>query len=110
MHLKADMMGRRAPPHWPALDPGIRTIVRVLWENGVETVQSCQGRGRGRRRDGGEHAYAEPTVQFLGGPGAGPEALGIAMQHGLRVLELRRVWEMQDSEPTGPTWHMTFAL
>jgi hypothetical protein len=97
---KADSLDRRERLNFNALDEGIRTYVRVLWENGVETVQSCQG-GKG-------HSYAEPTIQFLGGPAAGPEALAIAMAHALPVSELRRVWEMQDGEPTGPTWHMTF--
>lgn len=98
----AQQLDRRVAPSWDKLDSGIVVAVRTLWNMGVETCQSCQG--------GGKHAYPEPTVQFLGGPSAGPFALAIAMQNGLRVTALRRVWEVQDGEPTGPTWEMTFAF
>lgn len=83
-----------------AVDPLIAPIVRVLLENGVETFESCQG-GEG-------HAYPEPTVRFYGERGAGFRALAVAMEHGLRVLHLRRVWPIIDGEPTGPWWEMVF--
>jgi hypothetical protein len=82
------------------IDAGIRRAVKVLWENGVETTESCEG-GRG-------HSFAEPTVRFFGGQAEGFRALGIALQHGLKVAELRRYWSIQDGEPVGPHWEMTF--
>jgi hypothetical protein len=82
------------------IDPGIRHEVRVLLENGVETIESCQG-GQG-------HPFPEPTVRFTGGAGEGPRALGIALQNGLRVTALRRVWSVIQGEATGPIWEMTF--
>ncbi len=82
------------------IDPGIANEVHILWTNGVETVESCQG-GQG-------HPYPEPTVRFVGGQGEGLRALGIALTHGLRVTELRRVWTILDGEPTGPLWEMIF--
>ena len=82
------------------IDPGIAREVKILWENGVETYESCQG-GEG-------HSFLEPTVRFRGGQGEGFIALGIALQHGLKVSELRRFWSIQGGEPHGPEWEMTF--
>jgi hypothetical protein len=46
------------------IDPGIRREVKILWENGIETFESCEG-GRG-------HSFPEPTVRFHGGQSEGP--------------------------------------
>lgn len=85
----------------PALDTGIKRAVLILSGAGVETFESCQG--------GNGHAYHEPTVRFHGNKAEGFRALSVAMQSGLRVAELRRVWPLLDGEPTGPWWEMTFA-
>ena len=69
-------------------------------ENGVETFESCEG--------GNGHAYPEPTVRFHGQRPEGFRALSIAMQNGLEVSELRRVWDIIDGEPTGAWWEMIF--
>jgi hypothetical protein len=84
-----------------ALDPGIKDAVHILRSNGVETFESCEG-SKG-------HAYSEPTVRFHGRLGEGQRALGIAIQAGLKVMELRRVWPVIENEPTGPWWELTFA-
>jgi len=83
------------------LDEGIKPAVMALREYGVETIESCQG--------GAGHAFPEPTVRFCGGKAEGYRALSIALQCGLRVAELRRVWPILDMEPTGPYWELTFA-
>jgi len=83
------------------LDKGIEKAVLILRENGIETIESCQG--------GNGHAFSEPTVRFCGGKGEGYRALSIALDHGLKVVELRRVWPVLDYEPTGPWWELTFA-
>ena len=83
------------------VDAGIRRAVRVLWENGIETTQSCEG--------GDGHPVDEPTIWFGGHRGEGFRALGIAATFGLKVSELRRIWPILDGEPTGPEWVMTFA-
>lgn len=95
----------RIPPPFKAkgvrtIDSGIRREVQVLWENGIETTESCEG-GRG-------HSFPDPTVRFAGGQAEGFRALGIALQHGLKVAELRRFWSIRDGEPVGPYWEMTF--
>ncbi|MGO8836259.1 MAG: hypothetical protein ACLQAH_03915 [Limisphaerales bacterium] len=82
------------------LDKGIEREVRILFENGVETTDSCQG--------GNGHPFPEPTVRFSGGQAEGFRALAVALQHGLKVTELRRIWIVQDGEPVGPQWEMTF--
>jgi hypothetical protein len=84
----------------PPLDPGIRDAVLVLRENGVETFESCQG--------GPGHTYPVPTIRFYGGQADGFWALGIALQNGMRVSDLRRVWSVIDGEPVGPDWELTF--
>ena len=84
------------------LDPGIKDAVILLRKHGVETVESCEG--------GSGHAYLEPTVRFAGGKAEGYRALSIALQLGLKVAELRRVWPVLDYEPTGPYWELTFVL
>lgn len=95
---------RRAPPFnakgVKPVDRGIADAVRVLWENGVETSESCEG--------GPGHSFFEPTVRFFGGQAEGFRALGIALTNGLRVAELRRYWSIQDGEAVGPHWEMTF--
>lgn len=82
------------------LDDGIRSYVEVLRDARIETFESCQG-GRG-------HAFAEPTVRFHGGRAEGYRAFAVAMENGLPVAELRRVWPINDGEPTGPWWELTF--
>jgi len=43
-----------------------------------------------------------------GGPGKGRD-LAVALQHALPVTDLRRVWSIEDGEPVGPNWELTFA-
>ena len=89
-----------SPRQLEGLDEGILPVVRVLMQNGVETFESCEG-GEG-------HAFHEPTVRFHGNHAEGFRALAIALQHGLRVCELRRYYSIEDGEPVGPHWEMTF--
>jgi hypothetical protein len=84
----------------PPLDTGIRNIVTVLVASGIETFESCEG--------GPGHAYPEPTVRFHGDQSEGYRALSVALRAGLSVSELRRVWPVIESEPTGPWWELTF--
>jgi hypothetical protein len=93
---KATIMKKFYPP----LDQGIKREVEILSSNGVETYESCEG-GKG-------HSYPDPAVRFHGNPSAGWKALQVALDHALPVHELRRVWTIRDSEPTGPTWEMVF--
>lgn len=87
-------------PPYREIDRDIRQAVRVLNKNGVETFESCQG-GKG-------HPFPEPTVRFHGGNAEGFRALSVALQHGLRVFELRRYYTIIDELPVGPYWEMTF--
>lgn len=83
----------------PPLDAGIAKAVQILRSAQVETFESCEG--------GNGHAYPEPTIAFRGDRSEGFRALAAAMQAGLAVTSLRRVWPMQDGEPTGPWWEIT---
>ena len=85
----------------PPLDAGIADIVDILRRAGVETFESCEG-GLG-------HAYPEPTIRFHGERPEGFRALAAALERGLGVREVRRVWPVIDGEITGPWWELTFA-
>ena len=84
----------------PPLDEGIAPLVSVLRTGGVETFESCEG--------GPGHAYPEPTIRFHGDRSEGFRAMALAHRSGLPVQALRRVWPVQDGEPTGPWWELTF--
>lgn len=84
------------------LDPKIKRIVEILQANGIETFESCQG-GKG-------HAFLEPTVRFHGQQCQGFRALAVCHENGLRVFNLRRYWQIEDGEPVGPQWELTFIL
>lgn len=85
---------------YQVIDKGILDHVKLLRENGVETYESCEG--------GNGHAYFEPTIRFHGERAEGFRALSVAMMHGLKVRELKRIWVVNDGEPTGAWWEMTF--
>lgn len=84
----------------PPLDKGIERAVLILQEAGIETYESCEG--------GSGHSYPEPAVRFYGDRSEGFKALAVAMQHGLPVVALRRIWQVVDGEPTGPDWELVF--
>jgi hypothetical protein len=90
------------------LDPGIAPFVKILYDNGVETCESCQGGDGHKENPGGKHAYPEPTIVFYGGPEAGMRAYAVALMFDLPVQDVRRVWRVKDRELTGPYWQMTF--
>jgi hypothetical protein len=81
------------------IDKGIERAVTILRDCGVETFESCEG-GEG-------HPFVEPTVRFHGDASEGFRALAVAQQHGLRVDQLRRYYQIQNGEPTGPYWEIT---
>lgn len=83
-----------------ALDPGIEREVRILAGAGVETFESCVG--------GAGHSFLEPTIRFHGTKAAGLHAVAVALDHGLGVKDLRRVYNVEDGELVGPTWELTF--
>ena len=84
----------------PPLDPGIRHAVELLNDAGIETYESCEG--------GDGHTYKEPTIRFHGDRSEGFRALALALQNNLPVSAVRRVWVINDGEPTGPTWELVF--
>lgn len=82
------------------LDEGISKEVEVLMSGGVETFESCEG--------GTGHAYPEPTIRFHGQRSEGWKALSVALENNLNVYSLRRIWTINDGEPIGAHWEMTF--
>lgn len=84
----------------PPLDPGIKQAVEILFNAGIETYESCEG--------GPGHSYKEPAIRFYGDRSEGFRALAVAMQNNLPVSALRRVWSIEDNEPTGPNWEIVF--
>jgi hypothetical protein len=98
---KARLRSPHEPP-WGDLDPLIRPIVKVLWEEGVETYECCQG-GLG-------HTYPEPAVRFYGGKGEGLRVMAVALAYNLHPTELRRFYTVQDGEIVGPDWEICFHI
>jgi len=103
------------------VDKGIEREVMILWENGIDTYQSCEGGCRSSAVEGGVngtwlvkwtgstgHSYPVPTVCFHGLSGEGFKAYAIAKTFGLKVATLRRVYTEQEGELVGPHWEMTF--
>ena len=90
---------REIDKHCP-LDRFISYAVKVLLDAGIETFESCEG-GRG-------HSFPEPTIRFRGNHAKGFAALSIAMDYGLPVASVRRYWSINDGQPVGPEWEMTF--
>lgn len=84
----------------PPLDTGIKDAVEILCAGGIETYESCEG--------GVGHSCSEPTVCFHGDRSEGFKAVAIALQHALPVSAIRRFWSIQDGEPVGPHWEITF--
>lgn len=84
----------------PPLDKGIEREVEILVRGGIETFESCEG--------GTGHAYPEPTIRFHGKRSEGFKALAIALQSGLKPSKISRIWTVEDGEPVGPYWEMTF--
>ena len=82
------------------LAPAIAHRVRMLRDAAVQTFQSCE--------TAAEHAYPTPTVRFHADNSEGFRGLAVALEARLPVAELRRVWVMQDEEPTGPWWELVF--
>lgn len=82
------------------LDLGIVRAVKILRDEGLHTYESCEG-GEG-------HCYAVPTVRFYGPPSDGWRALAVCKAHGLPVRSLRRSWDVDDDEPSGPYWQIEF--
>jgi hypothetical protein len=82
------------------LDAGIERAVHVLVSAGIATYESCEG-GRG-------HAFPEPTVRFRGDHAEALRAVAAAIDHGLPVNALRRVWGVTNGELDGPWWEVTF--
>ena len=82
------------------LDNGIKKAVRILRSAGIETYESCEG-GLG-------HSFSDPTIRFHGIHSEGYKAVAVAMENGLNVYELRRVWSIIDGELDGPFWELTF--
>ncbi len=84
----------------PPLDRGIKRAVEILVEAGIETYESCEG--------GSGHSYPEPSIRFYGERSEGFRALAIALQNALPVRAIRRIWTINDGEPTGPNWEIVF--
>ena len=82
------------------LDDGIKQAVLVLRSGGIETFESCEG--------GPGHAFPDPTIKFHGSAWAGYRALAVAMENGLRVARLQRVYHVSDGQLAGPWWELVF--
>lgn len=83
------------------LDEGIKRAVLILRSEGIETFESCQG--------GAGHAFPEPTVKFHGSAWAGYRAFAVAMEYGLPVARLQRVYSVEEGQLGPPAWELVFS-
>lgn len=82
------------------LDAGIRRAVLMLRSAGVETFESCEG--------GAGHAFPDPTIKFHGGAWAGYRAFAAAVECGLPVLRIQKVYGVSGAQLEGPWWEIVF--
>lgn len=82
------------------LDPGIVEAVKALLDAGLQTAESCEG--------GKDHAYDRPTVVLIGGSADGWRALAVCKELRFPIRSLERYWPIEDGEPRGPWWRLTF--
>ncbi|MCI1751294.1 MAG: hypothetical protein LKM36_00045 [Flavobacteriales bacterium] len=75
------------------LDPGIRPAVKLLWEHGFDTIESCQG-GEG-------HCFKHPTIYFFGDEFDAIRAHEICQGAGMIVSSVKRVFRKTDPNLTG---------
>ena len=106
------MAGKPQIP-WKQIDPGIREIVRILHENGIKTLSSCEGRknpGYRPDRDGPHHGDC-PFIIIYGTAADAFIALGVALNKGRPVRSIEQSWFVYPEAPTvpiGPQWRITF--
>ena len=82
------------------LDEGIAHAVHALRQEGIETIESCEG--------GAQHPFSEPTIRIVGGSGEGFRAYGVAVRASLKPRSIARIWTVDDGELTGPYWDIIF--
>jgi hypothetical protein len=106
-------MAKQSHIHWEQLDVGIRKAVRVLRDQGIETLSSCEGRnqpGYSPKRDGPHHGDW-PYVIIHGTANEAFIAMGAALKHGLPVRSIEQSWFVYPESPAvpiGPQWRITF--
>jgi hypothetical protein len=94
------------------LDLGIRRPVEILWQAGVATLSSCEGRknpGYRPKRDGAHHGDW-PYVIIHGTAADAFIALGVALREGLPVRSIEQSWFVYPEArtvPVGPQWRIT---
>lgn len=99
MTATAAELAARVCPGDP-LDLGVARYVATLRDAGVETFESCEG--------GSGHSFDRPTVKFYGTHAAGWHELAASKDAGFPVVSLCRSWDVDDGEPSGPYWAITF--
>ena len=82
------------------LDVGIPPAVHLFRGAGLCTIESCQC--------GPGHPFPEPTVRIGGTHADGFRAYALAIEAGLPVRSISRVWFIDDGELTGPYWDIVF--
>ena len=80
-------------------DPGMRDAIKLLRDNGIDVLDSFVP---------DSDATGAPTIRFQGNAWAGYKAFAIAMESGLSVGRIQRVWGATDGQIEGPWWEITF--
>lgn len=83
------------------LDEGIKPIVLFLRSKGVETFESCDG------TEG--HCLNQPTIRFWGDKNEGLRVTYLCLEKAIPLLEVRRVFIIEDQEIQSPFWEIIFS-
>jgi hypothetical protein len=95
------------------IDLGIRRFVKILNDEGIETLSSCEGRknpGYHPKRDGPHHGDW-PYIILSGTIADAYIAIGSALKEGLPVHSIEQSWFTYPEDPNvlnGPQWRITF--
>lgn len=91
------------------IDKGIVKAVRILRDNGVDTFESCEGKGDGRYF-GEEHCFPEPTIRFHGDAYECIRVLDMCKKSNLAVLGTRLCFERVDDILDKPFGEVVFLM
>ena len=79
--------------------PTIEDKVALFKEHGIAAYDWYEGTYPATR-----------LVSFTGDDATAKQAVAVATEHGLDIIELAQIWRYRDGEPTGESyWHLIFS-
>ena len=86
-------------PPYPEIDDGIRDAVRLVFESGDQTLESCEG--------GPGHGYRYPTIFFRAPPKGNQYVLRVLREQGYEIHSCRlKQGGRKPAATTGSHWRL----